>query len=312
MEVPKIFTDSFNDIISNPKVFLPSLLFSIITIVIFILVVFIFLSTTIVSNITLATFSPYTFLSNLTSSNLITFVVIFLLVIFLITFFVAMLMNGVIVSMAYQLKTKRKLHIGDAISNTGSKYLNLIGAGFLSILISIIAVGIPIFLVVVILYNQISLSTLVISAILLILALILLIVTSIYLFQVTTVVIIENKGPIAAIKRSFQIATKNRTNIFLTLLITFLISIVVGIISSVLGIIPIAGFITILLVDIFSSVWYAMIPVYFYYESGSNPKQIKAGDKTQSNVKQIRSGQNTKSTKYQNNKYDTNKNKRSK
>ena len=274
MDTPKIFSDSFNDIFSNPKAILPSLILSIILILIIIATVLIFFSGAITSNIILFINSPSSFISNtLLLGEVIKFLIEILLIIFIISFLISMFMNGIFVAMANQLIRKEKLNIRNAISLASSRYINLLGAGIISIAIVLVAIAVPLSLIILTFYIQVSLFSFMLAAIFAILLLILLIFATIYIFQVTTVIIIENKKPIDAIKRSFQIAAKKRTDIFIVLVLMALINITISFLSGFFELIPFVGILITLIIDISASVWFGMVPVYFYYASGSNINQ---------------------------------------
>ena len=284
MDIPKLFSDSFNDILSNPKAILPSLVLSIILILFIIAIVLIFFSSTITSNIMLFINSPSSLISNMSLfGGVITFFIEILLSIFIISFLISMFMNGIFVAMANQLVRKEKLNIRNAISLASSRYLNLLGAGIISIAIILAVIAIPLSLIILAFYIQISVFSFILSAIFAIILLILLILAAIYLFQVTTVIIIENKGPIAAIKRSFQIASKKRTDIFIVLVLMALINIIISFLSGFFDLIPFIGIIISLVIDISAAVWFGMIPVYFYYSFGSKEAskiKVKSDNKT--------------------------------
>lgn len=291
MDIPKIFSDSFNDILSNPNAIIPSLILSILLILFIIAIVLIFFSSTIASNIMLFINSPLSFISNMSLfGGVINFFIEILLSIFIISFLISMFMSGIFVAMADQLVRKEKLNIRAAVSIASSRYLNLLGAGIISIAIFLVVIAIPLSLLILSFYIQISLFSFILAAVFAIILLVLLILATIYLFQVTTVIIIENKGPITAIKRSFQIAAKKRTDIFIVLVLMALINIAISFISGFFDLIPFIGIIIALIVDISATVWFGMIPVYFYYFSGSKETskiKNKANNKSKKTNKKL-------------------------
>ncbi len=277
MDIPKLLTESFNDIISNPKALLPTFLLSAIIIVLIAITIILFYSQTILPSINLFISAPTTFFNGQQFPVILKILLEIILVFTVLLFFMGILLNGIIVAIGKQLANKEKLNLTIAFRLVESRYLKLLGGGFLSMLIMLLILGLPLLFVLFLLVSYLSISVILLSMIILLILFLFYIVFSIYLYQVTAVIIIENKGPIAAIQRSFEIASKNRINIFILLVLISLISGFTSFIIDFLIIVPFLGIVIGIIINIFISVWFGIIPAYFYYTINSvkKPTDIK-------------------------------------
>ena len=137
--------------------------------------------------------------------------------------------------------------------------------------------GEAVLLIIYLLLYYFSLKTIFISLILFIFILFLIVMLEIYFFELNTLIIIENNTPIRAIKKSFKIASKNRLNIFIIFALILVIETIVNFISIFFVLIPFLGLIISSIIGFSISVWFGIIPVYFYYSLYENkkPKNIK-------------------------------------
>jgi hypothetical protein len=158
--------------------------------------------------------------------------------------------------------SRRKILLSSAFSVAKSRIVSLFWTYFLEILIIfgvLIGVGGMSFLVWFI-NPVIGMLFLVILGFLFLVFLFLAIV---FFWQTPTVVVIESKSGLDAIRSSYRIA---RNHFWQTCAVIFILWIVIGIINSAFSAIPRFGFIFSLLVGVFTHFWLSAAPAIFYYE----------------------------------------------
>ncbi|MEM0201079.1 MAG: hypothetical protein QXD23_01610 [Candidatus Micrarchaeaceae archaeon] len=290
MDVSKILYDSFNDIISNPKILLPYLISSILIS----LIVFSFFYISIIytnnplnsyikysNNLSKYNTSQYNYSENFSNIpalsalsyinsgsniyNLFLYLIIILIIISVFSFIISTFIAGTITALVEQIKKNKKLKILEAFRKSSSKFLSLICAGIIIGIIGIICIGIPLILGIFSILGIISFGIL-LGIFFIIFAIIIAIFFTISFFLVNTLIIIEGLGPIEAIKKSFKIGLYKKLEIFILLLLIFVILFIFDIIISIFSYIPILNILIIFILEIFISTWFLMVPVYFYYQ----------------------------------------------
>ncbi len=276
MDISKIFSESFNDILSNPKVLLPYLILGIlVTIIAVVIIAYAILSSGGLSFIhslsNQSVNSTYnvsgTFASTLFSSlkNTFVYLISFIIVISLISFIISIFVYGTIIALVEQIKTKTKVSVINAFKKSSSKYISLLVAGIIISIIGLVSVGIPLLLGITSFVNIGGGFGIIIGLILIIIAVFIGILLSISFFLINPLIIIEGTAPIQAIKKSYKICYNRKAEIFILFIIIGILEFVSYLIMTLVSIIPILGAILAFLIGIFVSTWFIMVPVYFYY-----------------------------------------------
>lgn len=277
MDISKIFSESFNDILSNPKVLLPYLILGIlVTIIAVVIIAYAILSSGGLSFIhglsNQSVNSTYnvsgTFASTFFSSLKNTFVYLlsFIIVISLISFIISIFVYGTIIALVEQIKTKTKVSVIDAFKKSSSKYISLLVAGIIISIIGLVSVGIPLLLGIISFVNLGGGFGIILGLILIAIAVFIGIILSISFFLINPLIIIEGTAPIQAIKKSYKICYNKKGDIFILFIIIGILEFVSYLIMTLVSIIPILGAILAFLIGIFISTWFIMVPVYFYYD----------------------------------------------
>jgi len=92
------------------------------------------------------------------------------------------------------------------------------------------------------------------------------VIMSVLFYQATVVVVLENIGVIAALKRSYNIGKNNFVTILLFLIFVGIVTTILSVVIALFGAIPILGVIIRLAGDVLLGVWGSMIPAMFYFE----------------------------------------------
>lgn len=90
-----------------------------------------------------------------------------------------------------------------------------------------------------------------------------LVLFNLFFYETPAIVVLEGKGGLEAVKRSYEIGRRNLGSLFVVLLI---VGIIAGTVKGGLGQIPYVGSILSTLSMLFLNTWYYMIPNVFYYE----------------------------------------------
>ena len=274
MDIPQLFSESFNDIISNPKILLPYIILGVLVVAIaFILILTIFSSTLAsfynLNNKTVSINSTYNISNTLQNSNFsfnaillhISEVIIFISIL---SFIISVFVNATLIAVAEQLKTKTKVNLITAFKRGSSRYLSLLAAGILIFIIMSVILGGLLFLAISFI-SSFGVIGLILGVILIIIAIILFVLLSISFFIVNPLIIIEELGPIKAIKKSFNICYNKKLDVFLLLIIASIIDFLVYLIIVLVNFIPILGLVLGFVIGVFVSTWFILVPVYFYY-----------------------------------------------
>ncbi|MCL5008588.1 MAG: hypothetical protein M1156_01710 [Candidatus Marsarchaeota archaeon] len=280
MDIARLFTQSFSDILANPKALLPSIvmLLAVFAVAIFILLaVFVpiikglsgnFHNITEIKSLTvtptgagIAAFKTKV-LNVLFSAGgqVLIYVFVFAAVIAL----ASVLISGVVIAIGGQIYRKRKLSLSEAVRVAASRYLSLLGAGAAEFAI-IAAVFLIAFAAVMLTFSLSHISeSIVVAVITGILLILISVFIEILFFMVNTIIILDNKGAIESMREGFMLAWRNKVEVIIILLLMFVISMIASFAEAIINIIPIAGVIVLFLVDVFISVWFGFLPVYFY------------------------------------------------
>ena len=275
MGIGAVFTKTFDVLKKNPKIILPYLLF---TAIIGVAAVYFSLSLVNSYSTGLGSASPGYASAAL---DVLAGLVPLILVIMLVSVFVAPFLCGMYIDMADQGYRGGKVLLKKAYGTAKANYLNMLLAGLAVGVFWVVAVAV---LAIVFALPAAAFGLhfatglwIVLGVLVSIIALVLL---SIYLFEVYTVLIIEGRGPIDAIKRSVDIGKNNTGSIFGVLAITCVIGVCFAIVDSLIIIaleflltigigkgFGIAGaeMVNFILSAAFSS-WLALFPVGFYKE----------------------------------------------
>ena len=276
MDISKVVVQSFTDVLNNSKVLIPSIILFVIAAAIILIVAVLVLTSIGVSYLGLlslihnwSTQQPvlptlvgllYTVLS-LTGVLVVT------------TLLVSIFVNGMVVAMADQISRKQPVDLNRAFNVAKAHYLSLFGAGMVVTVVMLLILGGAVLAAVVIFSLTHLVTSILLTLLIALVAIVLFVLASIYFYQVSTVIILEDRSAIDGIRRSFDIATRNFWDILVLLLLVFVIGLAAGFIEGIFGLIPIVGFIIIIIADIFVSVWFAVIPVYFYRDVISPVRQ---------------------------------------
>ena len=297
MDISEIITRSFNDVLSAPSVLLPSL------------IVFVLIFAAAAATILLAmAFSGIGILSAISSFSHLrassaamgaptvvhTFlqamlgvaysIAVLCIILAVVSFIAYVLLNGIIIAMGDQLYRKARLDIGRAFRLATSKYLSLLGAGIAVSLLILLVIGAAV-LGIVSAFSAMGAIGGMFSAMLIVITLIVvLLFASIFFFQVSAAIILENKSAIGGLRRSIEIASRNKLNIFALLILMSVIAGAIEFVGALLALVPVLGWIIAALMGIFVSVWLGVIPAYFYRNLGEG-SQSRTGTGKQAAAK---------------------------
>ncbi len=277
MDISGIITRSFNDVLSNPKALVPSL-------IVFAAIVAALLSVIALtglysggtpfrglwgqpvrSSMMNASATQTAFHSLLgTFTGTVRGVAVMLGAFMLVSFIISVLLNGIIVAIGDQLFNRKGVSLSDAFALAKSRFFSMFGAGIISAAAVLLVIGVAALGIVGAFLALGPLAAIIIASFIAIAVVVALLFTAIFFFQVNTVVVLERMGAFESIRRSFGIASSNKLNIFAVLVLAGIITGAVELVGVFLAMIPVLGWILDLLVILFVSVWFGVMPVYFY------------------------------------------------
>jgi hypothetical protein len=200
--------------------------------------------------------------------------------IIIVALFVGLPMQGFYIAIAEQGYKKQKISMSAAFDVAKARYLSLLGAAVLYFII-VFVIAIVFILVFAVLFILPGHLVHILGALLLLLiGVVLVFLLGISFYQLYTVVILEKRDPVDAIKRSMDIGRKLWGEILAVIIISTIISSVIGIIGSLIGIalgiivgyaggavagLVIQQFVNIVITVSFST-WLILVPVFFYHE----------------------------------------------
>ncbi len=272
MDLSGVITNSFADLLSNPKALVPSLIVSFVILVAAAIVIF-GIASGFGYSIGHLAFTPVSYNASGTpavvSSILNAFskmygVIVLLAVITVISFIVSILLNGTIIAMGDQIYRKVPVNISKAFAFARSRYLSLFGAGIFMSAITLLVIGAAALGIFAAFSSLGGFTGILCTIFIVITAICTFIFTSILFFQINVAIILEGKGMVAGLRRSFEIASRNKINIFAILIITSVVVFAAELIGTFFLIIPILGWIISMLMGLFIFVWISIVPVYFY------------------------------------------------
>lgn len=274
MSITGVVSDSFNIIKKNPVVLLPYLAFLVI-VVIGALALGLGLVHQVSSMSGLGILARSAFSTAMVPALLHILVSILpsLAIFIIILCLIALLFIGAYLSMAKQIYSKKPVSMGDAFSESASRYWSLLGAFIVYMLIIGVITGV----LGGIAYLA-SFSNLLAVVFLAVIWIILVIIAEIFLFQAYPLIIFEGKGALEAVKGSISIGEKN----FWTILGIYVIMVILSFIIGIFRIIPILGGIIGLIGSWILATMGFFIPAVFYYTyvyKGNKPKTPKAKPK---------------------------------
>jgi len=201
---------------------------------------------------------------------------LWLIVLAIVAFFVGIAIEGIYISIAEQGYGKN-VSLSKALEIMKEKYMSLFGTSLLVGLIigafAIVLALITTFAIIGVVGASVASAsaagTLPAVGAVVLVVLIVAVILSVLFFEAAPVVILENKTTIAALKRGWEIGTKNFWSILMVIIPAVL---VVGAfyllfdfgVASIAG--KIAGLVVFYIVSIFTIAWYSTIPVAFYHE----------------------------------------------
>lgn len=281
MGISEIFGDSFGVVRDNPIILLPFFLFTVlITIVSVGLagVLLIGLGAGSLSGIS----SLFTTGATPTMSTLLSLLpalLTFIGIIALIAYLVGVLVTGLYIAIAEQGFKKQRISLNSAFNVAKSAYLRLLGANLLYLIILIIVSLIFAGLFAGAALTHVRAIILLAGFLLLIIAIVVFVAIALLIYQMNTVVILEKRAPVDAVKRSIAIGKSKWVTILGVVVVAAIIGIIVSLISDGVGALigflfslasPLLGSgirtIIVLAIDAFLSSWLALVPVFFYHE----------------------------------------------
>jgi hypothetical protein len=236
-----VVSESFDIIKRNPIIVLPVLI-AYVAVTLSIGTIVVFTGIYAVLGLHVTTYLHHMPSINSISQHAILLVSVLVLIAFVIIGLVQLLLGGIYVSMGEQFYTGRKVSLDAAFKKAESRYLAMLGAGVIMlavVLLIALVLGSILYIGGRALLASFSWPLLFTVIILAILPLIAAVIIAILFFQTTTVIIVENKGPVPAIKKAMEIGGKN----FLAIFALYLIIAVLYAVLGLFALIPIVGII---------------------------------------------------------------------
>jgi hypothetical protein len=182
-----------------------------------------------------------------------------------VSFFIAPILTGIYISIAAQTRQRKgsRASIAKAFIVARKNYIRLLEVELIVLVIeAVIAVVILSPFILSIASGTFSLT----YAGLLLVAAVVLFFVSMFLFLPSVITVVENKGPIEAVKKSFEVAKAKFYPIFRLYLVLIGIGIVYGVVTGIIGVIPFVGAAIVFVMALVYSTWNLMVPVFFYLD----------------------------------------------
>ena len=288
MEITDVVARAYNITIKNPILFLPLIIWSVITIVGLVALIIILLPASFVAGVSTA-LGAHSLSSNSITGNTIvsnigrlagdtlpasSFLFIAFLPVFvtIALFLLWLILPAMYVSMVKQVNNNKKISLSGAFYEARSKYLSLLGAYLieavvvLAIIILFLAVSFGLY---VLIHGWLALAPILALGFIFLIGLL---YVTVLFYQTTSAIIIEARSAIDAVKSSIKIGKENVFSIFALFVLFYIIWFGLSVISAITAVIFIGGVIWIVGFVFLSVMQFVAVPIFYYsYVNAGKP-----------------------------------------